>query len=117
MPGIIIISGLLTASNTDVLQGGRLQTVPANGRMIFELQASDADDTNRYEADIQLPNGDTPLNTVLIPGGNTAALAGVIDSRTALVLTFPIAQGGHAVFSVVEVGAAVLTYRISYVPN
>ena len=116
MAGVIILSGQDAASNTDILQGTRLQTVPAGGFLTFELQASDNDATNNFTATVQLPNGDTPFESVRVPAGNTAGLAGVLDSQTKMMATFPVAQGGHAVFSVTETGDAEVTWRITYTP-
>lgn len=112
----IILSSQEAASNTDILQGTRLQTVPAGGYLTFELQASDNDATNNIAVSIQLPGGDTPLETVRIPSGNTSGLAGVLDERTKLQATFPVAQGGHTVFSCTETGDAELTWRVTYTP-
>ncbi len=114
MPGTIILSGQEAATNTDILQGTRLQTVPASGYLLFELQASDNDATNNYTVSIQMPNGDTPANSVRVPCGNSTGLAGVIDDRTALRMRFRIAQGGHCVFSTTETGDSELTWRVTY---
>lgn len=114
--GPIILSGQEAASNTDILQGTRLQTVPARGLLTFELQASDNDATNNYSVSIQMPGGDTPMNNTRIPCGNTSGLAGVIDERTNLTATFPIAQGGHPVFSCTETGDAEFSWRVTYTP-
>lgn len=110
----IIVSGLEAASNADILQGTRLQSVPAGGVLTFELQASDSDATNFYTASIQMPGGDTPLNGVRIPCGNSTGLAGVIDQRTDLQASFAINQGGHCVFSTTETGDAELTWRVTF---
>lgn len=114
----IIISGQETAASTDILQGTRLQSAPSAGFLTFELQASDNDATNAMSATIQLPGGDTPLNGVRIPCGNTASLAGVIDSRTCITATFAIAQGGHCTFSVADVNGtgAILSWRVTFSP-
>ncbi len=112
----IILSDQESATNTDILQGTRLQTVPAGGYLTFELQASDNDATNNFTASVQMPGGDTPMNGTRIPCGNSTGLAGVIDERTNLTATFPIAQGGHAVFSCTETGTAELTWRVTYTP-
>ena len=116
MAGPIILSGQEAASNTDILQGTRLQTVSAGGFLTFELQASDNDATNNYTVSIQMPGGDTPMNATRAPCGNTTGLAGVIDERTNLRATFPIRQGGHAVFSCTETGDAELTWRVTFTP-
>jgi len=120
MPGpanVIILSDLETASNPDILQGTRLQTVPDNGTLTFEIQSSEGDVTNNYVASVQMPGGDTPMNATRIPAGNGLNLEGVIDERTDLQASFRIAQGGHCVFSAVLTGAASLMWRVTYTPG
>jgi hypothetical protein len=78
----IILSDQEAATNTDILQGTRLQTVPAGGFLTFELQASDNDATNNFAVSVQMPGGDTPMNGTRIPCGNSTGLAGVIDERS-----------------------------------
>lgn len=117
MPGVIILSGLEVASNTDILQGTRLQTVPNNGSLTFEIQAADNVAANNYTVSVQMPGGDTPMNAVRIPGGNSTGLAGVIDERTDLQATFGIAQGGHCVFSCTETGDTEMAWRVTYTPG
>ena len=112
----IILAGQEAADNTDILQGTRLQTVPAGGYLTFELQASDSDATNFGTVSVQMPSGDTPMNATRIPCGNSTGLAGVIDERTNLTATFPITQGGHAVFSWDETGDTELSWRVTYSP-
>jgi len=112
----IIMSGQEAASNSDILQGTRLQTVDANGLLTFELQAADNDATNNMTASVQMPGGATPMNLTRIPCGNTSGLAGVIDDRTSLTASFPIRQGGHCVFSCTETGDTELTWRVTYTP-
>ncbi len=112
----IILSGQEAATNTDILQGTRLQTVPASGILTFELQASDNDATNNYTVSVQMPGGDTPMNAARISCGNSTGLAGVIDERTNLTASFPIRQGGHCVFSCIETGDSELTWRVTYTP-
>jgi len=113
--GPIILSSVEMATNTDILQGTRLQTVPAGGILTFELQASDNDNTNNFAVSVQMPNGDTPLNNVRVPGCNPA-LVGIIDERQNLTVSFPISQGGHCVFSATESGSSGLTWRVTYTP-
>jgi len=113
--GPIILSATEDASNADILQGTRLQTVPAGGVMTFELQASSATVANNFAVSVQMPNGDTPLNNVLVPGCNPD-LVGVIDERQNLTVSFPIMQGGHCVFSCTETGGSTLSWRVTYTP-
>lgn len=113
MAGVIVLSNLETATNADILQGTRLQTVPAGGFLTFELQSSVNDSTNFHEVSIQMPNGDTPLNSVRISDGVTA---GALNNNDKTQITLPIQQGGHTVFSTTETGTASLTWRVSYTP-
>ncbi len=113
--GPIILSGQELATNADILQGTRLQTVPAGGILTFELQAENNSAAANYTVSVQMPNGDTPLNNVLVPGCNPA-LPGVIDERQNLTISFPISQGGHCVFSATEVGTTSLSWRVTYTP-
>lgn len=112
----IIVSGQEAASNTDILQGTRLQSVPTNGLLTFELQASDSDGTNNYTVSVQLPDGSTPMNLTRAPCGTSTGLAGVIDDRTKLLASFRVGQGGHCVFSTVETGDSELTWRVTFSP-
>lgn len=116
MPQVIIESGQEAATNADILAGGLLLTVPQNGLLTFEMQASDNDATNNYVASIQLPNGDTPMNSTRVPCGNSTGLAGVLDERTYLKASFRIQQGGHCVFGCVETGDAEISWRVTFTP-
>ena len=113
--GPIILSSVETATNADILQGTRLQTVPAGGVLTFELQTSTNEASDNFAVSIQMPNGDTPLNNVRIPSCNPR-VEGVIDERQNLTVSFPILQGGHCVFSATEMGASSLAWRVTYTP-
>lgn len=113
--GPIIVTGYEIATNADILQGTRLQTVPAGGVLTFELQSSTNNSANFNVVSIQMPNGDTPLNNVRVPGCNPS-LSGVIDERQNLTVSFPIMQGGHCVFSVSETGTSDFSWRVTYTP-
>lgn len=117
MAGVIVLSAILTGSNTDILQGTRLQTVPAGGILQIAMAAADANATNNYLASLQLPSGDTPMNGVMVPQGSaTAGVIGILDDRLMLGFIATVAQGGHPVFSVVETGDSEFFYRIVYKP-
>ena len=113
--GPIILSSYELATNADILQGTRLQTVPAGGILTFELQAEINNAANFFSVAIQMPNGDTPLNNTVIPASGRG-VAGVIDERENLTVSFPISQGGHCVFSCVETGSNQLSWRVTYTP-
>jgi len=113
--GPIILSSIETTTNADILQGTRLQTVPAGGILTFELQAESNDPINSFAVSVQMPNGDTPMNNTRVPSCNPAE-EGVIDERQNLTVSFPIMQGGHCVFSCVETGNTTLAWRVTYTP-
>ena len=113
MAGVIVVSDTLATNNADILQGGRLQTVPAGGFLTFELQADANDATNFYTLSIQLPNGDTPLNEVNVPSGDAY---GELDERKKMMNTLPVQQGGHTVLSATRNGTVSLAYRVVYTP-
>lgn len=113
MPGVIVVTGREAATNTDILQGTRLQTVPRGGFLTFEIQADNNDATNSMTVSIQLPSGDTPFNGVFCPTGVTGGALNVDDKLQA---TFGVGQGGHAVFSCTETGAAIMDWRVTYRP-
>lgn len=113
--GPIILSSLESASNSDILQGTRLQTVPAGGILTFELQARKNDASNGFTVSVQMPNGDTPLNNARVPG-SASQQVGIIDERENLTVSFPISQGGHCVFSCTLTGTDYLAWRVTYTP-
>lgn len=114
--GPITVGGFEAASNTDILQGTRLQTLPSAGILTFEMQASDNVAANNFAVSIQLPGGDTPMNGVPVPGTASAGLAGILDERLNLTASYPTTQGGHCVFSAVEVGDTEMTWRCTFTP-
>jgi hypothetical protein len=116
MPGVIVLSDQVLASNSDILQGTRLQTVPMGGFLTFEFSAEECSQSNNAVVSVQMPNGDTPLNDVLVPFNGYSATDGVLHSNTKMQITLPVQQGGHAVVSITETGTTVVTYRITYTP-
>ncbi len=110
---LIIVSGQEAATNTDILQGTRLQTI-GPGTLTVEVQASDNVAANNFTASLQLANGKTPMNAVRVPAGGATGLAGILDSRETLAVTFTILDTGHAVFSCTETGDTELTWRVTH---
>jgi len=106
---------LLAASNTDVMSAGRLNAIPYNGQLIIEIQSSLADATNQFNATVQLPSGDVPVDSQLVPGTNPT-IAGVLDERQLVRYSFPVARGGHVTLSLVETGTALCTVRTTLLP-
>lgn len=111
---VIIVTGFLGATGLDVLQGTRLQSVPKNGVLGFEIQAADNVAANHFLATIQLPDGSNPLSGMLVPSGQVAGVAGDLDTRLAFMATFKVTQGGHCVLDLTEVGDTEVFYRVTY---
>lgn len=107
---MIYESAVIAATDADVLNGTRLNAIPYNGLLTLEFQSSLADATNKYVLTIQLPGGDVPVDSQIVPGNNPA-LGGVLDDRTLLRMTFPATQGGHFKISLTESGTAICTWR------
>lgn len=113
--GPIIIGSILTATNADILASTRLQTAPGGGMLTIELEADLNNATNYFEATLQLPNGDTPLENLRVPASPTGT-AGVLDDREKLQISVPVQQGGHVTLSLTEGGTAICAYRVTFTP-
>lgn len=107
---MIYESGIITATNTDLLSGGRLNAIPYNGSITLDFLADLNDASNNYTVTIQKPNGDVPVEAQRVPGVNPS-LAGVLDDRQLLRFTFNATQGGHYTVSLTETGTAICTWR------
>ncbi len=107
---MIYESAVIAATDTDILNGTRLNAIPYNGTLTLDFQTDLANATNSFAVTIQLPNGDVPVDGQIVPGANPS-LGGVLDERTLLRFTFPATIGGHYNISLVESGAAIATWR------
>lgn len=117
MKGVIIETGTVTGTNTDLLTSTRLQTAPSDGSMLFQVQAGDNDGTDNYKVDIQLPDSDVPLISQNVPMGATAGLSGQLDSRFMLQYVAQVGKGGRVVFGLTETGDAEAEWRVVFTPN
>lgn len=107
---MILESGLVAATTTDLLSGGRLNAIPYGGRLTLQFQADLADASNQYALTVQLPNGDVPVDAQLVPG-TTQVDIGILDERQMLQMTFKATQGGHFQIILTETGTAVCIWR------
>lgn len=103
-------SSVLAATDTDVLNGGRLNAIPYNGVLTLDFLADLADASNFWTLTIQEPGGDVPVDAQIVPGSNPA-LGGVLDERQLLRFTFRAPQGGHFTVSLTETGTAICSFR------
>lgn len=119
MPGMpIILTGQEAATNSDILQGTRLQNVPANGTLTVMFAATAADvGTNAHLVSLQLPSGGTPMNGITAPASDSGGTTGLLDERTFFMASFDVSQGGHSVFSTALTGVSVLSWRVVYTPH
>lgn len=110
---MIFEQNVIVATNTDVLNGTRLNAIPYNGQLTIQFCANLANATNSYAATIQLPGGDVPVDSQIVACGLSVenVLGGQLDSRFLTQFTFPVTQGGHLTLSFTETGAAILIWR------
>lgn len=127
---MIVLCASINDDASDVLQGTRLQNVPADSRLIVEM-AGDPDNSRQayFRCTIQLPTGEIPIDNQIIP--NTPAYfdsSGAAASGEALILSndsetmfeFPTGEGGKFILDFNAVTAtgktAHLTYRVTLLP-
>ncbi len=106
----IIEQNVIIATDTDVLNGTRLNTIPYPGKVTFMFSVDLANATNHWLLTLQLPDGDVPIDSQILTGTNPS-LGGVLDERTAFRVSYRAAQGGHFTVSLTEVGTAIATWR------
>lgn len=107
---MIYESGIILATEMDLLSTGRLNAIPYNGKLTLEFLANLADAGNFYQLTIQKPDGDVPVDAQMVPASNPGA-AGVLDDRQLLRMSFNATQGGHFTVSLSETGTAICTWR------
>lgn len=106
----IIEQNVIVATDTDVLNGTRLNSIPYNGKLTFEFSTDVSNASNHYLLTLQLPDGDVPIDNQMLTGVNPA-LGGVLDTLTLFRVSYRAPQGGHFTVSLTEVGTAIATWR------
>ncbi len=106
----IVERNVIVATNADILNGTRLNSIPYNGILTFLVLADLANATNFYAMTIQLPNGDVPVDAQIVPGINPS-IGGVLDDRMNFMMSFDATIGGHFNISLTETGAAIATWQ------
>lgn len=107
---MILESAVITATDADILAGTRLNAIPYNGVLTFDVLADLNNATNNFVLTIQEPNGDVPIDAQPVPGSNPS-LGGVLDERQLFRFTMRVAQGGHLNIALTESGAAICMWR------
>jgi len=106
---MIFESSLVAATNTDLLAGGRLNSIPYNGNLTLRFLADLGDVTNNYVLTIQTPSGDVPVDGQQV-WASGSGVDGDMDDRNTMQFTFPASQGGHFVVSLTENGTATCAF-------
>jgi len=111
---MIYLSGIETATNSDILNNTRLTTIPYQGSITIQMMANLNNATNNFAVTIQLPSGFVPVDSQPVLAGLEVegALGGQLDSRLLMQFTFPADNGGHFTISFTETGAAVVTWVV-----
>ncbi len=115
---MIYLTGIETASATDLLLNTRLSSIPYGGNLVCQFQSNLANATNQFTLTIQLPGGAVPVDTQVVPCGQPVeeVLGGVLNNQYLTEFAFSAAQGSHFTIAVTETGAAILTWRIVLSP-
>jgi len=111
---MIYISGTEAATNTDILNGTRLSSIPYVGTVTIQCLANLNNATNRMSLTIQLPDGSVPVDLQPVSAGQEVegALGGQLDDRLLDQFTFPSGLGGHFTIGFTETGTAIVTWRV-----
>ncbi len=116
---MIYLTGLEVASNTDLLNNTRLSSIPYSGAVLtIQMQTNLANATNNFTSTIQLPDGSVPVDGQVVPCGipTSEVLGGILNEFYLTQWTFQANAGGHFTISIVETGAAILTWRVVLSP-
>jgi len=106
----IMIMGNEIASNTNLLGGTRLETIPAGAASLhFRCSADLNDAANNAALTIELPLGTIPVDGQRVPA-NAQGIGGVLDERTLMQWTWVALPGGRFLISIVETGAVEFTW-------
>ncbi len=106
---MIYESSLVSATNTDLLAGGRLNAIPYGGAITFQFLADLGDATNFYTLIIQLPSGEVPVDGQVVQASGAGTDMN-LDSRELLQFTFNAGQGGHFTVGLTENGTATCAF-------
>ncbi len=107
---MIMETDTIAASDADILAGTRLNSIPYNGVLTFDVLADLNNATNSFALTIQEADGDVPIDGQRVPGANPS-LGGVLDERQLFRFSMPVSQGGHYNIALTETGAAICTWR------
>lgn len=116
---MIYLTGIESASVTDLLNATRLSSIPyAGGMLTCQFQTNLATASNQFTVTIQLPGGEVPVDTQVIPCGQPVeeVLGGVLNNQYLTEFAFSAGVGSHFTIALTETGAAIVTWRIVLSP-
>ncbi len=111
---IIYENQIISATNTDVMSVGRLNSIPYNGILALRFSADLGTAAANFSLIIQLPGGDVPVDGQQVIAGG---VIGGLDVRTCNMFKFRATQGGHFIVSLTETGVAVCTFEAVLSPS
>ena len=100
---MIIEQYRVASTDTDLLAGGRLNTIPKNGRLTLRFLASASSNTNYATLTLQLPGGSVPIDAQRVVASSSGQV-GSMNEREVFQVSFPAARGGHFVVSLTITG-------------
>ncbi len=106
---MIYESSLVSATNADLLAGGRLNAIPYGGTLTLQFLADLGDVTNNYVLTIQLPSGEVPVDGQVVPS-SSAGTDMNLKTDELLMFSFQAGQGGHFTVSLTENGTATCAF-------
>lgn len=111
---MIYLTGVETATNTDILNNTRLSSIPYVGSLWIQCLANLNNGSNGHTITIQLPDGTVPVDSQPVSAGQEVegALGGQLDDRLLDMWSFPSGLGGHFTISFTMNGTAIVTWRV-----
>lgn len=106
---MIFESSLISATNSDVLSVGRLNSIPYNGLLTLRFLSDLGTAAAKFMLTIQKPGGDVPVDDQQVWASGSGADM-VMDDREVMSFTFQATQGGHFIVSLTETGTAVCAF-------
>ena len=111
---MIVETYRIASTDSDILNApSRLTSIPYDGQLILEFQASANDGTNYGELTVQLSDGSTPLENVRVPEGVTD---GALNANDKYVVSVPAIQGGHIIVALTVNGTVATQVRATLMP-
>lgn len=106
---MIFESTLISATNTDVLSVGRLNSIPYDGLLTLWFLADLGTDAANFSLTLQRPGGQVPVDGQRV-WASGAGVDMLMDKREAMQFDFQVPQGGHFTVSLTETGTAVCAF-------